>query len=589
MDKSFTTKQLLISLWHQLRPRRKKQFGFLLILMIVTSFSEIFTLGAVLPFLAVLTAPQLVFEHPSTQFFIQGFGLKSQDQLILPITIFFCLAIISGGSMRLLLLWATTRISFVTGAEISFNIYRRTLYQPYLIHVARNSNDIINSIWSKSSETTTIITMLCNFIAACFILATVIIVLLFMSPFIALISFFGFGSIYALILFKTRNLLFINSQSISRESTSVLKALQEGLACIRDVLIDGSQETFLQIYRDADQKLRRAYAANSFIGGFPRHGVETIGTLLIALSAYSLSQQTNGLAMAIPILGTIAYSAQRLLPVLQQGYGACTYILAGRASLQDVLLLLEQPLPEFVEDPFFLEPIPFHKDIELRHLSFRYNEQTPWILKNLNLSIEKGSKVGLIGETGSGKSTLLDVLMGLLQPTEGSLEIDGRSLSASNLRTWQVRIAHVPQVIFLIDSTIEENIAFGVPKNQIDQNRVRKAAHQAQIANTIEGWSEQYQTFVGERGVRLSGGQRQRIGIARALYKQADVIVFDEATSALDNETELAVTEAIESLGNNLTVIIVAHRLSTLRKCSKIIELAEGGILRTGTYEDLVS
>jgi len=311
--------------------------------------------------------------------------------------------------------------------------------------------------------------------------------------------------------------------------------------------------------------------------------------LLIALSAYSLSQQTNGLAMAIPILGTIAYSAQRLLPVLQQGYGACTYILAGRASLQDVLLLLEQPLPEFVEDPFFLEPIPFHKDIELRHLSFRYNEQTPWILKNLNLSIEKGSKVGLIGETGSGKSTLLDVLMGLLQPTEGSLEIDGRSLSASNLRTWQVRIAHVPQVIFLIDSTIEENIAFGVPKNQIDQNRVRKAAHQAQIANTIEGWSEQYQTFVGERGVRLSGGQRQRIGIARALYKQADVIVFDEATSALDNETELAVTEAIESLGNNLTVIIVAHRLSTLRKCSKIIELAEGGILRTGTYEDLVS
>lgn len=557
--------------------------------MIVTSFSEMFTLGAVLPFLAVLTAPQRVFEHPSAQFFIQGLGLNSHDQLILPITIFFCLAIVSGGSMRLLLLWATTKLSFATGAEISFNIYRRTLYQPYLIHVARNSSDIINGIWNKSSETTTIIMMLCNLIAASFILAAIIIVLLFMSPLIALISFCGFGSIYALILFKTRNLLFINSQSISRESTSVLKALQEGLACIRDVLLDGSQETFVQIYRDADQKLRRAYAANSFIGGFPRHGVETIGILLIAMFAYTLSQQTNGLAMAIPVLGTIAYSSQRILPVLQQGYGAWTYILAGRASLQDVLILLEQPLPDFAEASFFLEPIPFHKDIELRNLSFRYNEQTPWILKNLNLSISKGSKVGLIGETGSGKSTLLDVLMGLLQPTEGSIEIDGRSLSASGLRSWQVRIAHVPQVIFLIDSSIEENIAFGVPKDQIDQNRVRLAAHQAQIASTIEGWSEQYQTFVGERGVRLSGGQRQRIGIARALYKQADVIVFDEATSALDNETERAVTEAIENLGNNLTVIIVAHRLSTLRKCSKIIELGGGAILRTGTYEDLVS
>jgi ATP-binding cassette subfamily B protein len=210
------------------------------------------------------------------------------------------------------------------------------------------------------------------------------------------------------------------------------------------------------------------------------------------------------------------------------------------------------------------------------------------VLKGIDLKIAKGSRVGFIGATGSGKSTLLDIVMGLLQPTNGSMEIDNKEVTSGNHRAWQEHIAHVPQAIFLADSSIEENIAFGIPKDQIDHDRVRQAAQQAQIAESIESWPEQYETFVGERGIRLSGGQRQRVGIARALYKRADVIIFDEATSALDNETENAVMNSIESLNKDVTLLIIAHRLTTLKNCNQIVELSDGEILRSGSYENLI-
>ena len=256
-------------------------------------------------------------------------------------------------------------------------------------------------------------------------------------------------------------------------------------------------------------------------------------------------------------------------------------------SLQDTLDLLDQPLPDYADQPAS-QPLPFRQQICLDQISFRYRPDSPWVLNNIDLKIEKGSRVGFIGATGCGKSTLIDVIMSLLQATEGALGVDGKAVTMVNQRAWQAHIAHVPQAIFLADSTIEENIAFGVQKERIDHERVKMAARQAQIADVIEAWSGQYQTFVGERGVRLSGGQRQRVGIARALYKQADVIIFDEATSALDSETEQAVMQAIESLSVNLTILIIAHRLSTLKNCTQIVELSDGGIKRVGSYEDMV-
>ena len=261
------------------------------------------------------------------------------------------------------------------------------------------------------------------------------------------------------------------------------------------------------------------------------------------------------------------------------------YTFLNKNFLFDVIVMSD--VVEHLDDPF-PEPIPFQHSIKLNKLEFRYNTQTPWVLKGLDLTIPRGSRVGFIGDTGSGKSTLFDIMMGLLQQTKGTMLIDDQPITKKNYRAWQAHIAHVPQVIFLSDASIAENIAFGVPLELIDFDRVHEAAKKAKISQTVESWDKQYSTKVGERGVRLSGGQRQRIGIARALYKQADVIVLDEATSSLDNDTEAAVMESINSIDEGITVLIVAHRLSTLKGCSQIVELSNGVIKRTGTYKEII-
>ena len=579
---------LLTRLWLHISKRRRTQFALLLILMILASFAEIISIGAILPFLAVLTDPDRIFNYPSVQPFIHVAGLTSPTQLLLPLTILFGIAALISGAIRLLLLWASTRLSFATGADLSIIVYRRTLYQPYSVHVARNSSEIINGISGKTAAVISTVVAILNLISSVTILLAILFTLLSVDPLIALSAFGGFSLIYTVIIKITKSRVLLNSQLIARESTQVIKSLQEGLGGIRDVLIDGTQATYCNIYRNADLPLRNAQGNNSFIGMSPRYALEALGMLLISALAFTLANQPHGIAKAIPVLGALALGAQRLLPVLQQAYSSWSTIQGGQASLQDALELLDQPMPDYADQPP-AKPIPFQHQIDLKDLSFLYTPHTPLVINNLNLTIPKGSRFGFIGVTGSGKSTLLDIVMGLLQPTEGSLQIDEESITTSNNRAWQAHIAHVPQAIYLADSTIEENIAFGIPKGKIDFNRVKIAAEQAQIADIIETWPKKYKTYVGERGIRLSGGQRQRIGIARALYKQADVIIFDEATSALDNETEQAVMESIESLGEDLTVLIIAHRLTTLKNCTQIVELADGGIKRTGTYQEIIN
>jgi len=555
--------------------------------MILASFSEILSIGAVLPFLGVLTAPERIFQLPAAQPVIQAFKLTESTQLLLPLTVGFGAAVLIAGAMRLTLLWASTRLSYATGADLSIRIYRRTLFQPYVVHCARNSSEIINTISNKTNAVISLIKMILTLVSSIAMLTTILVAILSINPLIALTTFGGFGLIYVVIIHLTRKQLSVNGNLIARESTFVIKSLQEGLGGIRDVLINGSQDIYCQIFRKSDLPLRRAQASSSFISGSPRYAMEAIGMIFIAALAYSLSQQADGLVKAIPVLGALALGAQRMLPVLQQSYAALSGIRLFQISLQDTLELLDQPLPDNADQPAAV-PLPFKHNISLKQLGFRYSPQTPYVLKQLNLTITKGSRVGFIGLTGSGKSTLLDILMGLLQETDGTLTVDGNTVTPDNHRAWQVHIAHVPQTIFLADSTIEENIAFGVPKDQIDSQLVRKTAQQAQIANTIESWTKQYQTFIGERGIRLSGGQRQRIGIARALYKRTNVIIFDEATSSLDNETEQAVMQSIERLGKDLTLLIAAHRLTTLKNCTQIVELGEGGIKRVGSYQDIV-
>jgi ATP-binding cassette subfamily B protein len=457
------------------------------------------------------------------------------------------------------------------------------------VHCARNISEVITGISTKASGVIYgVIVPVLMLISSSIMLIAILIALLAVEPIIALAAFGGFGLIYAVIVGLSRRQLLADSHCIARESTQVIKSLQEGLGGIRDVLIDGSQATYCQIYRKADLSQRRAQGNHMFIGQSPRYAVEALGMILIAALAYSLARQADGIAKAIPILGALAVGAQRLLPVLQQAYGSWTSICAHQTTLRDTLELVDQALPDYVDQPL-PKPLPFTRAICLDQVAFRYSPILPYVLNKTSLTICKGSRVGFIGTTGSGKSTMIDIIMGLLWPTDGALVIDGRPVTPKNARAWQAHIAHVPQSIFLADSTIEENIAFGVPKAQIDHHRVRQAAQQAQISESVESWPKKYHTSVGERGIRLSGGQRQRIGIARALYKQADVIILDEATSALDNETELAVMQTIQGLSKDLTLLIVAHRLSTLRNCTKIVEIGSGGIKRTGTYQDIVT
>jgi len=332
--------------------------------------------------------------------------------------------------------------------------------------------------------------------------------------------------------------------------------------------------------------LRRAQAVNGFIAASPRFALEALGMGLIAALAYGLSFQEGGILAAIPVLGALAVGAQRMLPALQQSYNAWATIIGNRASLIDVLEILGQPIDGDISQSVS-EPLKFTDTIDLNDVYFRYSDETPWVLEGVSLSIPKGARVGFVGSTGSGKSTAIDLLMGLLSPSNGALLVDSEQIEGKRVKAWQRTIAHVPQSIYLADSTIAENIAFGVPQDQIDMDRVKRAAHQAHIADFIETNAEGYGALVGERGARISGGQRQRIGIARAFYKQASVLVFDEATSALDNATEKSVMDAIDNLSADLTIIIIAHRLSTVKGCDVIVELENGKVVAQGSYEQI--
>ncbi len=580
--------QLLRRLWSHISRRRRAHLAALGGLMLLGTIAEVLSLGMVLPFLGVLTAPDRIFHHPWARPLVDGLGLAGPEQLLLPLTVLFGLAALFSGVTRVLLLWAQTRLGNDIGGELGSAAYRSTLYQPYSVHVLRNSGEVIAVLMTKVNTIIYfIIIPFLTIVTSAVIVATIAAFLLFIDPALTAMTFVGFGAFYAVVAYATRAQLQRDGRRVTLGQSRVAQAVQEGLGGIRDVLIDGLQETYSRIYRQTDRQLRRALANIAILGGAPRPIIESVGLVLIGGIAFAMSSRPEGMNGAIPILGTLALAAQRLLPLVQQGYAGWASMQGGQGSLRDVLDLLEQPLPGHSSLPP-AAPMPFKGQISLKDLHFRYTPDGHWVLRGIDLEIPRGSRTGFIGTTGSGKSTLLDIVMGLLTPTSGSLCIDGISVGMENHRAWQAHIAHVPQSIYLADTTIAENIAFGVAPSEIDWDRLRFAAERAQIAATIETWAEKYHTVVGERGVRLSGGQRQRIGIARALYKRADVLVFDEATSALDADTEQAVMEAIEAFDPDLTVLIVAHRVTTLRSCTQVVELAQGRIARVGSYQALV-
>ena len=559
----------------------------IVLLMIMSSISEVISMGSIIPFLGVIASPDLVYNHELMKPIVKIFDLSYSHEIILPITIIFITAVVLSNSLRLLLTYSVLRLSYAIGADMSIDMYRRTLYQAYSVHVSRNSSEVINGIINKTTLVTGgVITPILYLVSSTIILIGILTTLFFIDPIITLISMGIFGIFYVLVSIYVKKNLANNSKVIAENSTQMVKSLQEGLGAIRDVLLDGSQEFYCKLYKNADISVRRASVDNSFISVSPSYAMEAIGVSLIAVLAYIMSGDSNDDEMIIPVLGVFAMGAQRLLPLLQQIYASVSTLRGTRSSFKDVIKLLKQPLPVYFDNAI-KNKLEFTDSIKLENIYFRYAKGTPFIISGIDLTISKGDIVGFVGKTGSGKSTLIDIIMGLLTATSGKFLVDGLELTKENMHYWQSNIAHVPQSIYLSDSSILENIAFGVLKKDIDIKKAISVAKKANLFNFINNLPNGFETIVGEQGVQLSGGQKQRIGIARALYKKSKIIIFDEATSALDSDTEESVMKEVGNLGSEITVLIIAHRISTLSTCNKIIELSNDGTLKQISYENL--
>jgi ABC-type bacteriocin/lantibiotic exporter with double-glycine peptidase domain len=565
-------------LFGQLSKARRLQFYRVLIFAVFGAMSELLTLGAIMPLLLAMTDSN---NSASSPLFVwlRGLGAGSGADILFIVTVFFAAAAIVSAVLRVLIAWESQSLAFQVGSDLGVEVYRRTLCQPYLYHLSKNGSELLASITKIDQivygALNQLMQMIGAFIIACFLVAALIAI----DPIVAISLAIGFGTLYLGVTRAMRHRLEKSGEEWANVQGKRLKALQEGLGGIRDILLHRTQRVFVEDFRDADSRFRRAQATGYFIGTAPRYLIEAGGMVLIVGVAVILSLGKGGLVVALPVLGALALGAQRLLPLLQQMYYGWSVIEATRPALRQVLDFLELPVDSSYEQAADVKPIPFKRSISLTRVRFQYSVDGAVVLPDVSLDIPAGARVGVIGKTGSGKSTLVDLVMGLLKPTSGMISIDDVALTQDNVRGWQAQIAHVPQSIYLADATIIENIAFGIPKQQIDHERIQAAVRQAKLDELIGSLPDGYETNVGERGVRLSGGQRQRIGIARALYREARVLVFDEATSALDNETEAQVMEAIQSLGRDLTILIIAHRLSTLKLCDMVVKFDSGQVI----------
>lgn len=582
--KSPSLSESLKSFYSHLSARRRWQLLLLIGLMLLGAVAELVSLGAVVPFVTVLADPERLGQNAFVRDLLIAAGLRV-EQLPVAVSVVFGVLVIVAALIRLTLLTASIRFSFGIGHDLGGAVFSKTLQRPYSFHVSRNTSEIIAGVNKVQELVGGLIVPLINGLIGAILATSIILTLVAIDPVVALGGAGVFGLSYFAVAFAVRKRLGRVGQVLARTSNERVQAIQEGLGAIRDVILDGSHCGYQRHFTHVDGEFRRAQASRQVLANAPRFLIEAIGMLLLAGFAVIYSATGTGLASLLPVLGVLAVGAQKLMPLIQQIFLGWSAALSSRAILVDLLELLDY-------EPVKAQggAVTFRDAIHFRDVSFAYSNApgAAEVLAHIHLTIRRGEKIGVIGSTGSGKSTLLDILMGLLPVGSGELVIDHQLLTPATTHGWRKHIAHVPQSIFLSDASISENIAFGEQVDQIDRGRVEQVARIAQIHDHIVSLPRGYRTLVGERGVRLSGGQRQRIGIARALYKHREVLVLDEATSALDDATETRVMQGIDQLASDFTVIIIAHRLTTLKNCDRVVELSHGRIAHISTYESLM-
>jgi ABC-type multidrug transport system fused ATPase/permease subunit len=568
--------------------QRRSQLALVLLLTLVGACAELLTIGAVVPLIVIASNLSQADRIPLLGRLLQHIELGLELAPIVAAALLLAAGAIAATMLRVALNWATNLFVYGFHQDLVLAIFGRALEQPYEWHARQHSSTMLAAVEKAYLVTVGIVSPLIN-AATSAVMALIIATFLFIiNPVAALIAMTVVGAIYATMTLTTRKVTHRISIAEANIRSVRIKTLQDALGGIRDIILDKTHDLFLGRMARLEHDYRGMLIQVNLIGTSPRLVVEGAVIVLVAALALWFDSRPGGVIQALPVLGALALGAQRLLPMVQLVYFGYANFSLHRNSLNDVVELLNLPDGSDAASSRTARPMPFRERLELRGVSFRYVGARS-ALSDTSLVIRRGQRIGIIGKTGSGKSTLVDILMGLLRATQGQMLIDDKPLQPADMANWMAQIAHVPQTIFLMDDSIAANIAFGLPEADVDHDRVEEAARKAGLGEFILRLPNGLATLVGERGVGLSGGQRQRIGIARALYKRASLLVLDEATSALDEDTEAAVMNAVEGLGDDITVVMIAHRMSTLANCDVIFRLSNGTVVEQGPYDQFLN
>ncbi|MEY4983233.1 MAG: hypothetical protein RIR62_1499 [Pseudomonadota bacterium] len=575
-----------------LSPQERRRFALLVVLVMVMGLVDVLGVASVLPFLAVVANPEAVGESRWLSWFYDLSGARDTQQFLMVLGTAVFLFVLATTLFRAATFYVLTRFTKMRIVSLATRLMEVYLSQPYQWFLTRHSADLGKAILSEvmmvvNGPVTAAMRLLANGV----MLALLVGLLFVVEPVAALGAAALFGGTYGLIFAATRMKLTRMGRGRIEANREQYQIVQEAMAGIKNVKLMGLEQSYLARFRRPSHISARQQAGLALVSELPRQLLEVIafgGMVLFVL--WLLARGEGMIGDVLPVLGVYAFAAARMFPTIQQLFAAISEIRFGKPALDQLHGELTRPRVQALPDPQTVRPIPLTRDLVLRDVRFAFPGAARPALDGIGLTIPARTTVGIVGSTGAGKTTLIDTILGLLAPQEGQLVVDGQVIGPDRMRGWQRSVGYVPQDIYLVDDTIAANIAFGCPPARIDMDAVRRAAEVAELHDFITtSLPEGYQTQVGERGARLSGGQRQRIGIARALYSDPDLLVFDEATSALDTLTERAIMAALGRLGHSKTIIIIAHRLSTVRQCDTVFLLESGRIVAADRYEGLVA